>query len=250
MANNQELISIAQQFTGLPMDALIGGPLNAAAEANAAMAMTQTQFMLDTCFKVTTEDDKTTYDPIIVEMTLKRSLISPGIPTEGDPNPEQHVVEVPTTFQLPLLTIIPLNSLAVDSVDISFEMEVSSSFSETQTQESKQKIAAEASFETKIGWGPISATIKGSASYDKEDASSYESHYEKKNSAKYSVNVHAVQQKLPEGVSTIIKAYAGAIEPLQLAEASEPPALADDSRNNQLAAEVPKPKQKSRAKRN
>jgi hypothetical protein len=45
-----DLLSISQQFSGLPMDALIGGPLNAAARANAAMALTQTKFMLDTCF--------------------------------------------------------------------------------------------------------------------------------------------------------------------------------------------------------
>ena len=35
MADNA-LVSMAQQFTGLPMDALIGAPLNAAADANAA----------------------------------------------------------------------------------------------------------------------------------------------------------------------------------------------------------------------
>ena len=37
----KELLSMAQQFTGLPMEDLIGGPLNASAKANAAMALTQ-----------------------------------------------------------------------------------------------------------------------------------------------------------------------------------------------------------------
>lgn len=45
------LLSMSQQFSGLPMESLIGGPLNAAAKANSAMALTQTMFMLDTCFK-------------------------------------------------------------------------------------------------------------------------------------------------------------------------------------------------------
>ena len=44
------LLSLSQQFSGLPMESLIGGPLNAAAKANSAMALTQTMFMLDTCF--------------------------------------------------------------------------------------------------------------------------------------------------------------------------------------------------------
>ncbi len=46
----KELLSMAQQFTGLPMEDLIGGPLNASAKANAAMALTQTKFLLETCF--------------------------------------------------------------------------------------------------------------------------------------------------------------------------------------------------------
>ena len=37
----KELLSMAQQFTGLPMEDQIGGPLNASAKANAAMALTQ-----------------------------------------------------------------------------------------------------------------------------------------------------------------------------------------------------------------
>ena len=47
---DRPLVSMAQQFTGLPMDALIGGPLNAAAKANASMAVTQTKFIIDTGF--------------------------------------------------------------------------------------------------------------------------------------------------------------------------------------------------------
>lgn len=214
-ATNQELVSMAQQFTGLPMDALIGGPLNAAAQANASMALTQTQFMLETCFKKPSGGTGD-YEPIMINMTLQRGVVQPGNPTPTDPNPDATIQTVPTTFQLPLLTIIPLNSLAVDNVDITFEMEVSSSFSEETNQETKEKIAAEASLEMKLGWGPISATIKGSASYDKEDSSTHSTHYEKSNSAKYTVNVHAGQLPLPQGVNTIITAFTNAIEPLQL----------------------------------
>ncbi len=47
MAN--ELLSMSQQFSGLPIEDLFGGPLNAAAKANASMALTQTKFLLDTC---------------------------------------------------------------------------------------------------------------------------------------------------------------------------------------------------------
>ncbi|WP_208856788.1 DUF2589 domain-containing protein [Pseudoalteromonas rubra] len=48
------LVSMAQQFSGLPMKSLIGGPLKAATDANGMMARTQTQFMLSTCFDKST----------------------------------------------------------------------------------------------------------------------------------------------------------------------------------------------------
>ena len=217
---NSNLVSMAQQFTGLPMDSLIGGPLNAAAKANAAMALTQTQFMLDTCFQKKEITPATTpptynYDPIMIKMSITRGVIQPQ-----NPDPTTGVVPAPiiqpvtTSFDLPLLTIIPINSLGVDNVEITFEMEVKSSFSEEQSEETKNQVKASASFEMKIGWGPISATIKGSASYDHQDSSTHSTHYQKSNSAKYTVNVHAGQLPVPKGVNTIIEAYTNAIQPL------------------------------------
>lgn len=206
---DQALVSIAQQFTGLPMDALIGGPLNAAAKANAAMALTQTKFILDTGFQPGSPPGS--LEPIMITLSITRGIIQPASP----PSPPD-LSAFTTTFQLPLLTIIPINSLGVDNVDITFEMEVQSSFSDEQTNSSQTQIAAEASFEVKLGWGPVSATVKGSASYDHQDSSTHSTHYQKSNSAKYTVNVHAGQLPLPNGVTTILEAYTRAIEPIQL----------------------------------
>jgi len=254
---DSNLLSIAQQFSGLPMDALIGGPLNAAANANAAMALTQTKFMLDTCFAKTTAPAITAtpgspevlnpdgtvktpavtgtaavpahdnYVPVMIVMSLTRGVITPGTPTVlGDPKAVPPTTDKPgtptviqsmtTTFNLPLLTIVPLNSLAVQSVDINFEMQVNSSFSETQSDTKAQETKAEGSFEAKIGWGPVSVTIRGSASYDSKDSSTHDTHYEKSNSAKYTVNVHAGQLPLPKGVNTIIEAFAQSISPITI----------------------------------
>lgn len=203
MAN--ELVSMAQQFSGLPMDTLIGGPLNASANANANMALTQTKFMLDTCFTKEGEN----YKPIMIVMQLDRGVLTP---TENG----TEVKNVTTTFNLPLLTILPLNSLAVDDVTIAFEMEVKSSFGEEQSQETTQKVAAQTSFEAKAKFGLWSVSVKGSASYSKEDRSSRNSHYEKSNNAKYTINVHAGQLPLPQGVTTIIDAFSKAIEPVKM----------------------------------
>lgn len=244
-----ELLSMSQQFSGLPMDSLIGGPLNAAANANGNMAVSQVKFMLGTCFtkKVTPADpannkpEVTNYDPIMINMSLTRQIITPvgaseakayadavavisNDPTITDkatqigniPKPEAQIEDKTTAFNLPLLTIIPLNSLAVKTVDIGFEMEVKSSYGEDHSNESSKSLAAETSFEAKVGYGCFSASVKGSASYKSDEKSSESSHYEKSNSAKYTVNVTAGQLPLPEGVKTIIDAFAGAIQPVTL----------------------------------
>ncbi len=222
-----ELISMSQQFSGLPMEALIGGPLMAAADANGKMAMTQTHFMLDTCFKKIVKDANgnlitdadtdadadakrtVSYEPIMITMTLSKT-----VPTRVTADKNADTVEITkteTSFSVPLLTIIPLNSLAVDNVDISFDMEVKSSFAEEQNRESRSKTAAEGSFEGKAGWGPFSVTIRGSVHHESENSSNYKSNYTKSNSAKYGVKVHAAQQPLPDGVGIIIQHYASAI---------------------------------------
>lgn len=210
MAQEKELVSMAQSFTGLPMEDLIGGPLNAAAKANSSMALTQTNFMLDTCFSY--DDTTKIYSPIMIKMSLTRGVLVPA----ASPTDPPTMGSFETKFDLPILTIIPLNSLAVDQVDVTFEMEVKSSYGEETSKEQETTIAAETSWEVKAGWGPVSVTITGSASYDSKDSESFSSHYEKSNSAKYTVHVHAGQLPLPEGVNTIIKAFTQAIEPYEM----------------------------------
>lgn len=217
----KELVSMAQQFTGLPMEDLIGGPLNAAAKANAAMALTQTRFLMETCFNKIESQEKdaqgnpksVSYKPIMIEMSLERGVMTT---VEADNKKTLQIKPVVTRFNLPLLTIIPVNSLGVNNVDITFEMEVKSSYSETENESKEAESKGEGSFETKLGWGPLSVSIKGSASYSSRDSSTHDTHYEKSNSAKYTVNVHAGQLPVPKGVNTVIEAFTQAIQPIEL----------------------------------
>ena len=102
-------------------------------------------------------------------------------------------------------------------------MEVKSSFSEDDNKTSESASSGSGSFETKLGWGPLSVSIKGSASYSSKDSATHNTHYEKSNSAKYTVNVHAGQLPLPKGVNTIIEAFTQAIQPIELTPASSTP---------------------------
>jgi len=219
------LVSMAQQFSGLPMRSLIGGPLTAAAQANSMMAMTQTKFMMDTCFNKTPikgKKDEYSLAPIMVTMTLSRGVISqtPGADGKGD---KVDIESVPSAFTIPLLTLIPLNALGVTDVQVGFDMEVKSSYSDESSQQSSSSSHEEASFDAKLGEGWWSVEVKGSVSHDSSSSSSQSATYQKSNSAKYTVSVTAGQLPLPQGVTTIIQAYTNSINPITLPQGSEQP---------------------------
>lgn len=203
------LLSMAQQFSGLPMKSLIGAPLKAATNANAMMAHTQTQFMLSTCFNDTSEGDDTKkkLEPIIIEFQMNRSVIK----ADGSPGDD-----VSSTFKLPLLTLIPLNSLAVDDVKVHFEMEVSSSNSKDSETEKSSETSAEGSFTAKYNAGFFSCEVSGSVASSSKEKSKQSEHYESSNKARYEVDVHAGQMPLPTGVTTIISAFMKNVDPIML----------------------------------
>ncbi len=213
--NSPALLSMAQEFQGLPMSSLIGGPLNAAAQANSSMAMTQVKFLLDTCFNNKNETQGSTDNtitPIMIDMTLTRGVINKD--TSGNVT----ITPVETTFSLPLLTVVPLNSLAVESADVTFEMQVKSSFSDktNDTTSSTTKAGAKISGGASFLGGLIHVSVSGNLSYDKTDSSTHSTHYQKSNSAKYTVNVKAGQLPLPKGVNTIIEAFTNSIQPIEM----------------------------------
>ncbi|KZN37142.1 DUF2589 domain-containing protein [Pseudoalteromonas luteoviolacea] len=211
------LVSMAQQFSGLPMKSLIGGPLKAATDANGMMARTQTQFMLSTCFENggggggggggnnPPQSSNSKLTPIMVEFELSRPVIT----AEGKPGTDAKI-----TLKLPLLTLIPLNSLAVDDVKIHFEMEVSSSMSTDNEKSSEQETAAKADITAKYNAGLFSVEVHGSVSHSSKSTSKQKEHYEASNKAKYEVDVHAGQLPLPTGVTTIINAFTKNIDPI------------------------------------
>ncbi|MBE1275589.1 DUF2589 domain-containing protein [Enterovibrio baiacu] len=216
VSNGPALVSMAQQFAGLPMRSLIGGPLNAAAQANSMMAVTQTKFMLDTCFNKNTDTkDETSLTPIMVTMQITRGVIAEGEAKDGE-KPDVSIEQVTTQFDVPLLTIIPLNSLGVETVQVDFEMEVKSSYSDESSQSSSSSTSEQGSFDAKLGEGWWSVEVKGSISHDSQSASSQKSTYQKSNNAKYTVSVGAGQLPLPQGVTTIIQAFSNSISPITL----------------------------------
>ena len=196
------LVSMAQQFSGLPMDTLIGGPLQAAASAQQGLAMTQTQYILNTGFNQTKDaGGQITYTPITASIAMGQS--QPVIGTDGSVSTADSHLSV----DFPIITMVPIPSLSVTSVDISFDMEVKSSYSHETDAETSCKTQEQGSFDAKAGWGCFSVEVKGSVSHDSSQSNSDKQTYQKSNDAKYHVEVKAEQQPIPDGIKMLLKMF-------------------------------------------
>jgi len=108
-------------------------------------------------------------------------------------------------LEVTLLAVVKVPSLAINKVDISFDMEVKNSEQSRDERTEEGKFSAEA----KLGWGPFSAkvNVSGSVTSHKENTRSTDQ------SAKYHVEVHAVDDGMPEGLARVMDLIAQSVAP-------------------------------------
>ena len=176
---------IANQFTGLPISDLISGPLMAACQAQSQLAHSTSNFIQNVGFEA---DGKGGFGKVNL-VDFKYSQID----EEGKPQE--------MSLKVPLLSVVKIPSLAIKTVDISFDMEVKSSTSEKETNKK------EGGFDVSAGWGPVKVSIKGSVSTSKENTRTTD------NSAKYHVELHAADEGMPEGLSRVLDILNAVIVP-------------------------------------
>ncbi|OHX14869.1 hypothetical protein BI347_03110 [Chromobacterium sphagni] len=190
---------MAQQFSGLPMKALIGGPLQAASQAQHSLALTQTQSILETGFsRIIDRNGKLLgYRPLTAAIELASSRAG------GAAAPTQTSL----TLNLPVLTMMHIPSLAIRSVDITFDMEVKSSFSRETDVQSASKLDAGATWDARVGWGSFGVELKGSVSSDSSRSRDDKRASQRSNDAHYHVEVKAEQQAMPEGLKLLLQTF-------------------------------------------
>tara|TARA_R110000751_G_scaffold16026_1_gene51236 strand:- start:592 stop:1215 length:624 start_codon:yes stop_codon:yes gene_type:complete len=173
------LVSMSDQFGGLPMDQLIGGPLAAACNSQIQLAKATADFIQN----VGLEADK---DGVMRTRTVDFTYSKPVNDGNGG------YTEVENKLDVPLLAILNTPSLAIKEVEVEFTMEVKSSTS----SKSNRDYEATLDTEVKAGWGPVSVDVKihGSVSSKSENTRSSD------NSAKYNVKVLARDDGMPEGL--------------------------------------------------
>lgn len=153
------------------IESLISAPLRAVSKANMLMLSGQTKFVLNNCFDVSEEG---LYRPKMVNMTIQRG------------NSEE------LTFQVPLLSLLPLNSLAVEQVKLNFSLDITS----TSNYEFRQ--------------GEEDAMTRKSALNGRFVKNNKDSH---RHSTHMDINIDAKSIPIPNGMKTLIDLYSKVILP-------------------------------------
>jgi hypothetical protein len=187
---------MSSQFKGLPMGDLIGGPLNAACDAQLRLAGATADFIKVVGFLPPAKGDGGDGTGPVRTATFKfeRPVEIPGgtLPAvPGAPNGTETV-----ELEVPMLALVKIPNLSINSVDVTFDMEVKSSTSTSASADEQASLEASA----QVGWGPFSASVKiqGSVSSHQEHTRSSD------NSAKYHVEVHALDAGTPEGLARVL----------------------------------------------
>lgn len=152
------------QESELNLESIVSAPVIAVSKANATMLSGQTEFILNYCFTL----DKNNYQPKMIDLVVK-----------GENN-------VPSIIQIPLLTLLPINSLAIDKMKVNFNMEITSI----------------SSYKAQTGSLDRKAQLSGKLSGDnKKDPNSTTS------SRNLKVHLEASKLPLPNGLLNIIDMY-------------------------------------------
>ncbi len=192
------LENMRNHFTGLPMADLIGTPLKAACDAQVQLARSTYEFIRDVGF----DGEKTRN----ADFSFTRHVVTGKDAIGNDVMDQQKV-----SLEVPVLAIVNVPSLMVDQVDISFDMEVRSSESSSETEDKSFASKGSAS----LGWGFFKASVEMSGSV----ASHKENTRRSDNSAKYHVSVHASQAGTPEGLNRVLDIIANSVSPKQVESA-------------------------------
>jgi len=206
-------------FESLSMEDIIGAPLVATAQANSEMAREQVQFLMDFCFAKQGNDEASgandevvsatsNYKPVMVQMEVTRSDIVPSPEPGGTPS----LVRVKSTFEVPLLTLIPINSLAVNEVTVEFEMEVTAVEQTKSTEQSTSKTSSKRRRPKLMG--KVGAKTKsGNQQVSQEN--------QRKTTSNVSINVKASPLPLPVGLTNIIDLYSKNLSPSNVETVSD-----------------------------
>jgi hypothetical protein len=170
-------------LTGIPFASIIGAPLKAAIEAQAMAAETTWKFIQ----QVGLNTDPATGEKKAVNVSF--DFMQDGREVR---------------LNVPLLTIVPIPYIAINSIDIAFKAKINAESSSHNEASESTNLDVNAKLEAKIGFGPFSAKLDVSAGYSskKDSKATQDSKY----SVEYTLDiaVKAGQESMPAGLARVL----------------------------------------------
>lgn len=195
-----QLVNMSGQFSGLPMSQLIGGPLQAACDAQNMLSAATANFIKDVGLQSNANGELTART---VDFSFDRA--SAPDPTTGQTKVEK------VDLKVPLLAIVNTPNLSIKEAEVNFTMSVSSSDSSESSQDTSGTMSAEA----KLNYGIFSMKVKMTGSVASHSSNTRKSD----NSAKYDVRVLARDDGPPEGLMKMLDMLQSAITPIPASSA-------------------------------
>lgn len=198
-----ELVNIAEQYRGLPMGDLIGAPLTAACDAQIRLAQATANFIETIGFKQ--GEDGTRGDTRYADFKFKRPTVVADGATTTAAAAGGNFYEEEVQISVPLLALVKVPALSITTVDITFNMEVKSSYT------AKEENGRSGTLSAKVGggFGPFTASVNVSGTISSKSEQTRASD----NSAKYTVQVHAEDGGVPEGLARVLDILQSSIAP-------------------------------------
>ena len=175
---------------GLPFDNLIGGPLSACIQAQNDAAMTSINFINNVCLN----EDKETGEKSAIYVSF--SFIQNG----------RKVV-----INVPMIAIVPIPYIAINSIDISFKATVNGVESESSSTETEYESKGTKKSTRKTGlFRRKTTTINSTFSTKRDSKSTQDSKFSVE--ATIDVAVHAGQESMPAGMAKILEMLGAAMD--------------------------------------
>lgn len=183
------MASLVQELNSLDFGVYIGGPLQAAIEAQQAASIAQAEFINQVGFSGTGPNRRLRY----VDFSHKKRVPNPNYDPAATTAPNNvAVLEREVTITVPFLTMLTVPSLRIDEVNIDFNAKLTSVETTTASTEFAAGLEVSGKF-----W---KVRFKASASYKRTTSST--STTEK--TYNLGVRVRAVQDEMPAGLDRIL----------------------------------------------
>ena len=183
--------NLVQELNSLDFSVYIGGPLQAAVQAQHAASMSQVSFIKEVGFEKDNNGNITNLR--YVDFTYKKKAPNPDFDPEQPAGPtNEPFVDAEVNISVPFLTMLTIPALRIETLTIDFNAKLTST--ETSNVSSEFAASAELGINYKI------VNFKASASY-KRTASSGTSVEKTYN---LGVRVHAVNDEIPAGLDRIL----------------------------------------------